>query len=671
MKTFKHWKLTIREDKIVELGFDREGQEVNTINDEVLSELDEAITEIESRTEIKGVLLYSMKDKGFIAGADVNYFSKFETSEELAVFLKKGHQVFDHLESLKVPTVAMIDGFCMGGGFELVLACDYRVASDEKETRLGLPEILLGIFPGWGGTVRLPPLIGGLNALTKFILTGRAFSAKAAKRFGVVDEAVPVRQLKRAALSLIERKPAKRSAKWFEKLSDASFIKPILAKLVRNQVAKKALKEHYPAPFAAIDNWLAQRGFTKRDKEREIRTIESLVEQGETSKNLIRAFLLRERMKRFAKESSFKATHLHVVGAGIMGGDIAAWGALKGLKVTLQDRNLEAIAPAMSRAHKLFKKKLKKSRLVEAALDRLIPDPNGHGLKQADVIIEAIYENLEAKQTLFKRIEAEARKEAILASNTSSIPLDEISEVLGQPERLLGIHFFNPVARMELVEVVFSQTTDPKLLEHAHAFVGQIGKLPLPVKSSPGFLVNRVLMPYLLECVTLLDEGVQPQDIDYAAKKFGMMMGPVELADTVGLDVCLAVAENLTKAFGGSIPDKLRTLVADKQLGKKTGRGFYQYKKGKAQKEKVVDKNWQPHANRLILRMISEASQCLSENVVADPDLLDGAMIFGTGFAPFRGGPMKYSEDFGKDKLNSLFAELTKKHGSRFSLDNE
>lgn len=669
MTNYKHWIIEKDDNAIIHLGFSRQGSDVNTINDEVLDELEAIALSFQKEIDIRGLILYSAKNKGFVAGADVSHFSKFDTTEKALAFLQKGHQVFDELERLSFPTVAMIDGFCMGGGFELILACDYRIASDSNDTKLGLPEILLGIFPGWGGTVRLPKLIGGFNALTQFILTGRAYPARKAKKLGVIDDVVPKRQLKRAALWYINHKPAKKQASLIQKATDIGFIKKILAKIVSKQVSKKAIKSHYPAPYGAIDNWVSQKGFSRQEKENEVNAISRLIAESDTSKNLIRAFFLREQMKKFAKNSDFKAKRVHVIGAGTMGGDIAAWCALKGLDVTLQDRNMDAIGPAIKRAHRLFKRKLKIPRLVQAAMDRLTPDVEGDGVKSADVIIEAIFENLEAKQTLFKTLEEKAKSDAILATNTSSIPLDEINKVLKSPERLLGIHFFNPVARMDLVEVVKGDITTDSLLEKANAFVGQIGKLPLPVKSSPGFLINRVLMPYLLECVALLDEGVLPQDIDYAAKQFGMMMGPVELADTVGLDVCLAVAKNLTEAFGGAIPPKLEALVKDKQLGKKTNRGFYTYKNGKAQKEKVSNKNWQPIANRLILRMISEASQCLKEEVVSDSDLLDGGMIFATGFAPFRGGPMRYAEDFGKDKLNSLFEELAEKHGNRFSLD--
>jgi len=380
--------------------------------------------------------------------------------------------------------------------------------------------------------------------------------------------------------------------------------------------------------------------------------------------------VLRERLKSFAKSSNFKARHVHVIGAGVMGGDIAAWCALRGLRVTLQDKTYEQIAPAIGRAHQLYKKKLRKPRLIQAAMDNLIPDPEGHGIARAEVIIEAVFENLSVKQSIMKLIEEKARPTAIIATNTSSIPLDEISKVMNDPARLVGIHFFNPVSKMELIEVVSSTKTKQEISDNACAFVNQIGRLPLPVSSSPGFLVNRVLMPYLMECVQLLSEGFSAEAIDEAALSFGMMMGPVELADTVGMDVCLAVAENLTTHFGGTVPDKLRTMVQEGKLGRKSGEGFYRYKDGKPVKKKVTQTNASNEiAQRLILRMVNEAAACLREQVVADSDLLDAGMIFGTGFAPFRGGPMHYAKHFGRDKLNALFAKLETQYGGRFRAD--
>ncbi|QRN03965.1 crotonase [Legionella sp. MW5194] len=672
MNNYKHWDMAKDADNIIWLAINRSDTSANTINDEVLNELNSLLQEIAKDSNAAGVVIYSSKPKGFIAGADVNAFSKFNTAEEAVDFLRKGQSVFARLEALAIPTVAMIDGFCMGGGMELALACDYRIVTDDKDTRLGLPEVMLGIHPGWGGTVRLPRLIGGFDAISKVILTGAPLAAQKAKKLGMVDEVVPVRQLKRAAIYYIKNKPAKHKPRFFQTLSNWAWVRMLLSPLMRYQLAKKVKKQHYPAPYAIIDLWEKEGGHGERAYLKEVDSVEQLVSKSDTAKNLIRVFSLRERMKSFAKDSDFKAQQVHVIGAGVMGGDIAAWCALRGLKVTLQDKSYQQIAPAIGRAHTLYKKKLKQPRLIQAALDRLIPDPDGHGIAGADVIIEAVFENLEVKQSIFKRVEVQAKKTAIIATNTSSIPLDEISQVMKHPERLIGIHFFNPVAKMELVEVVSSTKSSKTVVQDACAFVGQIGRLPLPVKSSPGFLINRVLMPYLMECVQLIEEGYSGAVIDNAAEEFGMFMGPVELADTVGMDVCLAVAENLTGHFGGTVPQRLRDMVKEGKLGRKTGEGFYRYKNGKPIKPKVKsDKSGKDIANRLILRMVNESASCLREGVVADSDLLDGGMIFATGFAPFRGGPMNYAKQFGHDKLNELFAKLESKYGSRFKANSD
>ncbi|HHF7375331.1 3-hydroxyacyl-CoA dehydrogenase NAD-binding domain-containing protein [Legionella bozemanae] len=669
MNNYKHWDLKRDSDNILWLGLDRKDTSINSINEEVLDELNSLLHEVSQDKNAIGLIVHSAKEKGFIAGADVNAFSKFETPAQAVDFLRKGQAVFARLQALTIPSVAMIDGFCMGGGYELALACTYRVASDEKDTRIGLPEVMLGIHPGWGGSVRLPQLIGGFNALSQIILTGNAVHAAKAKSLGMVDEVVPVRQLKRAAVYFIKNKPPKHKPSFIQGLTNSAWLRKPIAALMRHNIAKRVRKEHYPAPYAIVDLWEKEGGIGDRAYLKEIDSVEHLVSTGITAKNLIRAFTLRERLKGFAKGSDFKANHVHVIGAGVMGGDIAAWCALRGLRVTLQDQTYAQIAPAIGRAHALYKKKLRKPRLIQAAMDNLIPDPEGHGIARADVIIEAVFENLAVKQEIMKKVEKLAKKDAIIATNTSSIPLDEISSVMANPNRLVGIHFFNPVAKMDLVEVVSSTQTSKKVELNSCAFVNQIGKLPLPVKSSPGFLVNRVLMPYLMECVQLLDEGYSAETIDEAALSFGMFMGPVELADTVGLDVGLAVAENLTGHFGGTVPQKLRDMVKEGKLGRKTGQGLYQYKNGKPIK-KQPSTPIPPHiADRLILRMVNESAACLREGVVADADLLDAGMIFGTGFAPFRGGPMNYAKDFGTNNLENLFKTLESKYGERFKVD--
>lgn len=666
MMNYQHWKHTKDAENIVWLGLDRKGVSVNTLNSEVLDELNSLLQEISQTKETQGVVIYSLKEKGFIAGADISEFSKFTTQSEYVHFLQKGKAVFQKIEALPLPVIALINGFCLGGGLELALACDYRIATDSEDTSFALPEVMLGFLPGWGGSVRLPRQIGGFNALSRLMLTGLPIKAKAAKKIGLVDDVVPLRQLHRAGKYYLLRKPEKHEPSLIQRLTNTTPGRRILSPILRYQVAKKVKKQHYPAPFAIIDFWDKEGVEAERAYLKETDAVVKLISEGETARNLIRAFSLRERLKSFGKEASFHATHVHVVGAGVMGGDIAAWCALRGLRVTLQDESFAKIAPAMKRASELFQKKLKEPRLVMAARDRLIPDPEGDGISKADVIIEAVFEKLEVKHTVIKGIEEKAKSTALIASNTSSIPLDAMSTVMKNPERLVGIHYFNPVSKMELVEVVASEKTSKEIQKQAMAFVGQIGKLPLPVRSVPGFLVNRILMPYLMEAVFLLQEGWAPEEIDQEAKAFGMLMGPVELADVVGMDVCLMVAENLIAQNGGEVPELLYEMVKEGKLGRKTGEGFYRYRNGKPIQSKIPSgKPLDDVAMRLVFCIIKEAEACLKEHVVTDADLVDAGMIFGAGFAPFRGGPMNYAKH-AHDNLNEVFAKLKMQYGGRF-----
>lgn len=644
MNHYKNWKLTKNSKHIYWLGADYAKSGTNVLNSNVLDELNDILQVISLDQQATGLIIYSCKSNGFIAGADVSEFATFNESKQILDFLLKGQSIFTKLESLKITTVACINGFCMGGGLELALACDYRIATDDRSTNLGLPEVMLGIHPGWGGTVRLPKLIGGLNALSQVILTGKPINSKRAKKLGIVDDVVPMRQLERAALYFIEKLPQKHKASFFQKATDSRFVKPILANILRKKINRKINQDHYPAPYFVIDLWETYYNNPAESFINEAESVKKLINYNDTAKNLSRVFLLRERIKAFGKQNNFNIAHVHVIGAGVMGGDIAAWCALKGMSVTLQDQDYDKIAPAIGRAYSLYKRKLREPNLIRAAMDNLIPDPNGEGIKRADIIIEAVFENIEVKQKIMLEVEKEAKSSAIIATNTSSIPLDEISGVMNNPTRLVGIHFFNPVAQMELVEIVSSAVTNTETQQKACAFVGKIGKIPLPVKSSPGFLINRVLTPYLVTAMQLVNEGYKPEVIDYAATRFGMVMGPVELADTVGIDICLAVADNLANKIHFEVPEKLRQMVKDGKLGKKTGSGFYQYKNGKAQKKKINPSEHKPElVDRLIQPMIEESKRCLEEKVVADADLLDGGMIFATGFAPFRGGPIHYA----------------------------
>jgi len=668
MQIYKHWRVEMDSDQIVWLYFDKQNASVNTIDREVMNEFSSILDTIKNKQDYRGIIIASGKKTGFIAGADISQFTQFKDIEESTAVLTQGQQILDKLEALPKPSVAMIDGFCLGGGLELALACHYRVAEDGPKTRLGLPEVRLGIHPGWGGTVRLPRLIGSVQGLN-LILTGSTVSAKAAARLGFVDAAVPKRQLVHAAKYYILNEPARHQATGLQRLANQKIARQMLGHFMRKKLNAKINPLHYPAPFHVLDNWEQEGIDSNRAYEREARSCGKLF-FSDTCQNLVRVFFLQEQLKSLAKEANFSPKHIHVIGAGTMGGDIAAWCALRGFTVTLQDLEPRYIAPAIKRAAQLFKEKLKENYLIQQAMDRLIPDLAGNGLAKADVIIEAVIEDLAVKQSIFKMIEERAKPEAILATNTSSIPLDEINRVLQSPERLVGIHYFNPVAKMQLVEVVKGQQTTQAVVDKAIAFVRKIDRLPLPVKSSPGFLVNRILMPYLLESVNMLNEGIPGPIIDKAMVEFGMPMGPITLADTVGLDVCLSVANYLSQYFHTPVPQRLTDLVAQRKLGRKTGEGFYRYdKNGKQIKPSMpsYDKPLQTISDRLVLRMLNEAFACLHEGVVANGDLLDAGMIFGTGFAPFRGGPIHYAKSQGIQELYQQFISQLQARGEKSS----
>ena len=667
----QNWHLTIDSNHIAWLAFDKKNASVNALSKQVLEEFSSVLTELSKNKEIAGLVISSAKKSGFIAGADISEFEHFKTSEEATQLIRRGQLILDQLENLSFPTIAMIQGFCLGGGLELALACRYRIAEDSQKTKLGLPEVLLGIHPGWGGSIRLPRLIGAPAALD-IILSGKPVAAKKAAALGIVDEAVPERQLMNAVHYYLKNKPPRHTASLFQQASNQKWIRSLLGRVIERKLEQKIRQDQYPAPYKALNLWV------KNGVDSEQAYIEEAISLGElivtpTSHNLVHVFFLQEHLKALAKKVGPAVKHVHVIGAGTMGGDIAAWCALRGLRVTLQDREAKFLAPAMARAHALYQKRLKHPREIQAALDRLIPDVAGNGVKEADIVIEAIFENLEAKQALFKHLEKTCKPSALLASNTSSIPLDEINTIMEQPERLVGIHFFNPVAMMQLVEVVHGKKTSDENLERAIAFVKQIDRLPLPVRSSPGFLVNRSLMPYLMEAVLLLQENIPAEVIDEAAVLFGMPMGPIELADTVGLDICLSVAKNLTHYFGGNVPRQLEEKVAAKELGKKTGKGFYDYRNGKRVTQKVNMDSYDINTiqDRLVLRLLNENAACLREHVVNNLDDIDAGMVFGTGFAPFRGGPMHYAQAVGYKTIRDKLSHYQHSLGDRFKPDPE
>ncbi|HTO48304.1 MAG TPA: 3-hydroxyacyl-CoA dehydrogenase NAD-binding domain-containing protein [Burkholderiales bacterium] len=638
---YRHWRLERDAEGIVWLTFDKAGASTNTFSKDVMEELG-AIVDRLAAEQPKGLVIRSGKNSGFIAGADVEEFTRIENVEDALAIVRRGWETFNRLAALPFPTAALVEGFCMGGGVELALACRYRIAVDAPGTRFALPEVMLGILPGWGGVKRLPGLVGPSAALD-MMLTGRSIDARRAKKMGLVDDAVPPRVMENAARTIVREAPAPRALPFVQKLMNGP-LKGVVAAMARAQLERRAKREHYPAPYAILELWQRYGGDPFMPPPHDPASFVYLVEHP-TTKNLVRIFGLQERMKALGKEGSFEAKRVHVIGAGTMGGDIAAVCALRGLTVTLQDTAPERLAPAVKRAGELFRRRLRDRLRVRDARDRLTPDVHGDGVRHADVIIEAIFENLEVKQKLFADVEARAKPGAILATNTSSLKLADIARSLRNPARLVGLHFFNPVPQLQLVEVVKGERTDRELAQAAAAFVRQIDKLPLPVKDAPGFLVNRVLGPYMANAFRMLDEGVEAGTIDKAATEFGMPMGPIELADTVGLDICAAAGKALAGA-GATPPRRLEELLKAGKLGKKTGEGFYRWEKGKAVKgradpvnEELIDRVMDPY--------LAEAKKAVDEGIVADADLADAGLIFGTGFAPFRGGPLNYLQSRG------------------------
>lgn len=658
--SFTHWRVDDH-NNVTTITLDVEGANANALSRTVLDELEKIIDRLAAR-ELEGVILRSAKSS-FIVGADVTEFRGITDSTQAADLARAGQHIFNKLAHLPFPSVAVINGHCLGGGLELALACTYRVAREDEGTRLGLPEVKLGIHPGFGGTVRLPPLVGDLTALN-LMLTGRTVSARQARALGLVDEVVPERYLLRAAETLIARRPRVRRARWWKRVPAWGFVRSPLRRLVERSVRAKARPDHYPAPYRILDLWQ-----NRASQDAEARSLGDML-ASRTSRNLVNVFLLGEELKRAGKKHQHNIERVHVVGAGVMGADIAMWAASRGFNVTLQDRSPEILARAMQKAWGFYKKKLKAPRAVQEAMDRLMPDLNGDGLKRADLVIEAIVEKLEAKRGLFAEVEKKVRPEALLASNTSSIPLEDIAQALQNPGRLIGLHFFNPVAQMQLVEIVRGKQSDEHALERARGFTAALDRLPLDVKSSPGFLVNRVLMPYLIEAVKLTEEGVSLANIDGAATDFGMPMGPILLADTVGLDICLFVAEELSGPLGIEVPQRLRNMVEAGKLGKKSGEGFYRYdKKGKPQNPGKRSPTHEPITERLVLRMVNEAVACLREGVVSDLDAIDAGMVYGTGFAPYLGGPMRYAETLGDVGICASLRRLAGEYGNRFEPD--
>jgi 3-hydroxyacyl-CoA dehydrogenase/enoyl-CoA hydratase/3-hydroxybutyryl-CoA epimerase len=656
---FRDWHFSVDQEGIGWAVFDREGQSANALGTRPLEELSAIVDWAEEgarRRTMSGLVILSGKEKGFIVGADINEFEGFTTEAQVIDRLRLVLALFDRIERLSIPVVAGIHGVCVGGGLELALACHYRIATRDESTRVGFPEVKLGIFPGWHGTARSIRQAGPIAAM-QAMLTGSMIGASRARAIGLIDELVASRgALRWAARKAVLKKRQAKPAGLAKSLLTRWPARALLAKKMRDETKKKARESHYPAPFRLIDLFELHGGDLESLKAAETRYFAPLL-ISDQSRNLRRVFKLSELLKAQApKDLNWKPLRVHVIGAGTMGADIAGWCVASGMEVTLQDLSPEVIEKGIKAQGKLFARKFKTKAQKAAAKARLIADPTGQGASHADVIIEAIVEKLDIKQKLFAELEDKVKPSAVLATNTSSLEIEAIAAPLKDPGRLIGIHFFNPVALMPLVEVVRGAQSREEEVKKGAAFITAIGKFPLIAKSVPGFLVNRILAPYMMAAMARLEKGEEKEKIDEAARTFGMPMGPIELADTVGLDVCAHVGRILGLSPEGS---HLQRLVDSNKLGKKTGEGFYVWKDGKPEK---AEKSYAPEelerfGRELVDPIITESERALADGVVASADLVDAGVIFGTGFAPFRGGPLHFKASEQKDSGTLAAAE--------------
>ncbi|MCC5968936.1 MAG: enoyl-CoA hydratase/isomerase family protein [Pararhodobacter sp.] len=659
-----HWRYAQDDDGIGWLVLDCENASVNTISGAVLRQLDSHLQQVETALP-RALVIRSGKAVGFAAGADIDGLAGMEP-EATEALLSEAHGVLDRLQGLSCPTIAIVHGAALGAGFELALACDYRIAVNGAS--FGLPEVRLGLHPGLGGTVRLPELIDPTAAM-EMMLTGSSAHTKKAKKLGIADLVVEERHVVAAIASLLEGGNGKRSRGLMARAFGLASARSLAAERMRRKAQGKAPKEHYPAPYALIDNWVEHGNDTAAMKQAEIASFAHLL-QTDTSKNLIRAFFLRRTLKNVSGDVDDIA-HVHVVGAGIMGAEIAIWIAMQGKRVTVADPDEAALGAMIRQATKICEDAHKDALETRDTLDRLMPDPTGYGVQRADLVIEAGPEKPEAKAGIFADLGKRMKTGSILATNTSSLRLAQFLDDVPAKTRFAGLHFFNPVSKVPLVEVVSHDKTSKDTRTRLLAFCTAIDRLPVAVSDTPGFLVNRALMPYLLEALLLMDEGVAKEQIDQTALQFGMPMGPVTLADQVGLDICLDVADSLKKSLRtpvANIPEMLREKVEAGDLGRKTGRGFYDWSDGTPKPESRADSN-PDLSDRLLLPMLNACAECVRTGVVGSADEADAAMIFATGFAPFRGGPLHYARARGHDEIHQRLQQFSEAHGPRFKPD--
>jgi 3-hydroxyacyl-CoA dehydrogenase/enoyl-CoA hydratase/3-hydroxybutyryl-CoA epimerase len=687
------FRIDKRPDGVAVLTFDLPGEKVNKLTAAAMEELDRLLEELGQDRSVRALVFASGKPDTFIAGADIAEIRDITDAGLGERLSRKGQAVFRKIEELPFPTVAAVHGACLGGGLELALACDFRVISNDPRTVLGQPEVRLGIMPGFGGTQRLPRLVGIANGL-ELILTGKNVHPKKARRIGLTDvvtyrEHVLERAIETAKHAVGRerfRTVRARRSLGLRLLESNPLTRPFLFRKAEQSVLAETAG-NYPAPLAALD--AVRTGYRlgiEAGYEREAKLIGELI-ASETAKNLIHVYYLNEALKKGPVARTQQVSAAVVIGAGVMGGGIAQLLAEKGIGVRLKDVSPKAVGAGLKAAADLFAKRVKKGILeplqARDGMDRIAGTTDPAGYSSVDIAVEAVVESMPVKQQVLREFEARSRPDAIFASNTSSLSITEMASASARPERVVGMHFFNPVEKMPLVEVVRGKRTAPEAVDAVAALSRRLGKLPVVVNDGPGFLVNRILMPYLGEALRMLEEGGgSVKTIDDALMRFGMPMGAFILLDEIGIDVASKVSEILRQGLGGRLGSSplLAALAHDGSLGRKNGKGFYRYEGGRrtfpdpAVAARISKKDGARPAlapdeivDRAVLLMVKEAALCLEEGIVSRPDLLDAALVFGIGFPPFRGGLLRWADRLGAatvvEKLNALAAA----HGERFS----
>ena len=685
------------ENNIGKLTFDLPGEKVNKFNTPVMQELDILIDDLVKNPDLKCLLIMTGKKGIFIAGADIKEIVTITDLDEGVSVSKQGHRVFDKLAALPFPTIAVIDGACMGGGTEMSLACTYRLATDNPRTKIALPEVNIGLFPGWGGTQRLPRLIG-LQRSLDIILTGRNLDGMRAYRSGVVDKVIPKEQVHQTALKfaldvvngvdVLAKSRSRRKQKGPVPLilEKNPLGRALVYRIAKKNVLKKT-KGHYPAPLSALES--VKRGFRKslaKGMKIEARLFGPMI-ISPVSKNLIKIFFWTEGVKKengtanpdVITKSVNKAASL---GAGVMGGGVAQLFASRNIPIRVKDINYDAVSKAYQQAASVLKGKVKRRRITKLEFQQILERITGtidySGFKTVDFVVEAIVEDLEIKKSVFSDLENHIDENTIVVSNTSSLRIDDMASAFKYPQRFAGMHFFNPVHMMPLVEVIRGKDTSDETVATTFQLAKKLGKTPVVVGDGPGFLVNRLLLPYMVEAVSLLEEGQSPEKLDQSLEKFGMPMGPIELFDEVGIDVAFKVAKILSATMGDRMAESpmLENMVKDNRLGKKSGSGFYKYEGKKKISDPQITSyievrknshlNEEDLINRMVYPMINEAARCLDEKIASRPQDVDLGMIFGTGFAPFRGGLLSFADTEGVTKVYETLQSLSESDHSRF-----